>query len=123
MYHDRGRSLLTPVDLHSRDTTDLRSDELVLKRLSALLQEVDPVPESVTAAARAAFRATGDASHSGADAAAGDPHVGNEQDLVVNDTCSLAERGVAGDLCAVREPELVRDAGHLRLTELLGPPS
>jgi hypothetical protein len=37
-------------------------DELLLERLSALVQEIDPVPANVTAVARAAFRPSAEAS-------------------------------------------------------------
>jgi hypothetical protein len=39
-------------------------DELLRERLSALVRELDPVPASVTAAARAAFKLRAEASES-----------------------------------------------------------
>jgi hypothetical protein len=45
------------------ETSDFVSgDELLLDRLSALVAEIDPVPDSVIAGARAAFRPTAEVS-------------------------------------------------------------
>jgi hypothetical protein len=100
----------------------LSSDEFLLTRLRALVEDVDPVPESVTAAARAVFRTTGSGSHSGAKGGAGNAPVRNEEDLV-DDACPLGKQGAVGDPSILRDAKLVGDAGLLRLPELLGPPT
>jgi len=99
------------------ERADSVSGDAVLERLSALVEEIDPVPQSVIAAARAAFKSTAEVSQPRRrDGAGGEPGFAGLSKLLgpPRKLGSLAG-GAAPDMPAVSaEPPTGRPGNRLR---------
>jgi hypothetical protein len=100
------------------ETTDFVSgDELLLDRLSALVAEIDPVPDSVIAGARSAFTSTAEVSRPRRRAGlGGEPDFAGLAELVgpPRELGLLADRAAADMPGVAAEPPLGRPVNRLR---------